>query len=345
LNHWQYFTYGLEKSIFYRAVTTLRDGDRGRVTWLFNQLALGDRHTFLKFAASIPIHKIPDLIPSIESVSFRESLLVLLRSVAGTRPGLADWLDSDVHRQSLLVCLHAIRHIAKATAPPIPDLDFMRDHFADTGLMRALWGGADNSIRITSRSICALVARQVVRKRQLEGEDLHWLQEVTGSPPNAILEADATVRDQINFKSFVFGALSNHVTTLSTEDARSFNETLAILLGLRTIGYIYFTTPDWQIRLSEEVGRIQEYDPRGGREVFNKLQLIFPSLPAAPSVYVNIPPYAFPPPRAAPPPPLRRVVLLPPPPPVPLPRAAPSPFAAPHVTSHLHTARRPHAPL
>jgi hypothetical protein len=335
-NHSQYSSYGLEKSIFYRAVMTLGDGDRGRVTWLFNQLALGDRHTFLKFAASIPRHKIPDLIPSIASESFRESLLVLLRTVVGIRPDLVAWLDSDVHRRSLLVCLHAICHVVKFTAPTIPDLDFMRDHFADAGLMRALRNDDDNSICITSRSICALVARQVVRKQPLNGEDLRWLQEVTGSSSNEILEANATVRDQMNFKSFVFGALPNHVTDLSTEDAISFNETLAILLGIRTDDHIYFTTPEWHNRLSEEVGRIQQYDPVGGREVFNRLHLILPSLPAAP------------PPRAVPPP-LPRVVLIPPPPTIPLPRSAPLSFAPPrppaHLTSRFHTARRPHAPM
>ncbi|KAF8492064.1 hypothetical protein F5888DRAFT_1928158, partial [Russula emetica] len=180
-NHWQYLTYGLEKNIFIRAVTTLRDEDRGRFTWLFNQLALSDRPTFLKFAASIPIHKIPDLIPSIESVSFRESLLVLLRSVAGTRPGRAAWLDSDVHRRSLLVCLHAIRHIAK---DPIPDsdLDFMRTHFANTDLMENLWEDDNITIRVTSRSICALVAKQVVRN-PLSMPTLRWLDKVIEHAP------------------------------------------------------------------------------------------------------------------------------------------------------------------
>ncbi len=92
-----------------------------------------------------------------------------------------------------------------------PDLNFVRAHFANTGLMQSLWGDMDNSIRITSRSICALVARQVVRKQRLEGEDLHWLQEVTGESSDSILEADVTARDQMNFKSFVNGALPNHV--------------------------------------------------------------------------------------------------------------------------------------
>ena len=368
LRHWEYLKYGLEKSIFHRAVITLRDEDRGRVTWLFNHLALGDRHKFLRFAASIPRHKIPDLIPSIESVSFRESLLVLLRSVAGTRPGISAWLDSDVHRRSLLVCLHAIRHVAKVEPPTIPDLDFMRDQLADTNLMRALWGGVDNSIRITSRSICALVARQVVKKQQLKGEDLRWLQEVTGCPSDAILEADDTVRDQMNFKSFVYGALSNNLTetTLSTEDARSFNETLAISLGIRTIGRDYFATPEWQIRLSEEVGRIQQYDPRGGRELFNRLHSIFPSLPAVPSAHAVPRPHEIPPSRAASPhravPPSRAVRpprAVPPrtitPPgghvipiyhPIPSPAVAflSGPIPSPRATPAPHPISTPHAP-
>ena len=275
-NHWQYFTYGLEKSIVYCAVETLRDGDRGRVTWLFNQLALGDRHTFLKFAASIPIHKIPDLIPSIESAPFRESLLVLFRSVASTRPGLAAWPDSDVHRRSLLVCLHAICHTVKANAPTIADLDFMRDHFADTDFMRLLWDDDDNSIRITSRSISALVTRQVVQNRRLEGEDLHWLQEVTGSSSEAILKASVTVLHQMNFKSFVCGALLNDVNHLSTKDATSFNETLAILLGAKTDDHDYFTTLEWQTRLSQEVGVILRYDAQGAFEVASRLRSALP---------------------------------------------------------------------
>jgi hypothetical protein len=272
-NHWQYVTYGLEKSIFHRAVTTLRDGDRGRVTWLFNQLALGDRHTFLKFAASIPTRRIPDLIPSIESVSFRESLLVLFRSVAGTRPGLAAWLDPDVHRRSLLVCLHAICHIAKANAPAIPDLDFMRNHLADTGLMRALWKDDNNSIRITSRSICALIAIRVGRKDRLQEEELRWLQDVTGETRRDISNADVKTRGRMNFKSFVYGALSNQVGDLPTEDATSFRETLAILLDVRTDPH--FDLRSSRDRLSEEVRRIYEDDPQGSLEVVNTLLSMF----------------------------------------------------------------------
>jgi hypothetical protein len=233
-NHWRFLTDGLKTSIIHRAVETLRDGDRGRVTWLFNRLALGDKDKFLQFAASIPRYKIPNLFLPIESVSFRESLLVLLRSCVGSRYTASP--DDDVHERSLLVCLHAIRHIVKA--PTIPNLNYMRAHFANTGLMQSLWSDRDDSIRMISRPICALVARQVVRKRPLKGAVLSWLQEVTGESSKSILEANLTELDRMIFKSFVNGALPNYYHSsfsgLSTEDATSFNETLAIILGVRT---------------------------------------------------------------------------------------------------------------
>ena len=127
-NHWRFLVDGLEKSIVHRAVEVLRDGDRGRVTWLFDQLALGDQHKFLKFAASIPRHQIPELILSIESVSFTESLLVLFRSCVASRR--TAFPNADVHDRPLLVCLHAIRHIIKSKALTTPDLNFVRAHWA-----------------------------------------------------------------------------------------------------------------------------------------------------------------------------------------------------------------------
>ena len=280
-NHWQFLTDGLQKSIVFRAVETLRDDGR-RVTWLFNRLSLGDKDKFFKFASSIPRSRIPDLfqpIGSFFSEDLGESLLVLLRSCVASRYTVGP--NADVHERSLLVCLHAIRHTVKANAPTITDLNFMQAHVANTGLMQSLWDDFDDSIRLTSCSICALVARQVVRKRRLKNADLSWLRDVTGESPNTILEADITVRDQMNFKSFVHGAFPNDVPygDLSAEDAISFNETLAILLGVIADGHNYFTTLDWQTRLSEEVARIQRYDPQGAFQLFDRLRFVFPSLP------------------------------------------------------------------
>ena len=156
----RYFRDGLKKSISSRAIQLLADEDFLRVTWLFNQLVLGDRSKFLKFAASIPRHQIPDLILSTKLDSPPlVSLLVLLRScVVDAYSGV----DEDVCKRSLLVCLLAIRHVAKAT--PL-DLNFMLNHLENTDHMEELLRNSDSFIRTTSHSICALVAQKVVRKK------------------------------------------------------------------------------------------------------------------------------------------------------------------------------------
>ena len=275
-DHRQYFTEGLEESIVHRAVEMLKGNDHRRVTWLFNQLALGDRTKFLKFAASIPRYQIPYIFRRGELLF--APLYALLRScVAVTYSSV----DQDVHKRALLVCLHAICHIARFHT--FPDLDFMRAKLANTGYMGALWRDDDSFIRTTSRSICALVARKLIRKSELEEEDLDWLQQVFGKPRDAIHEASVAVRDQMNFKSFVTGVLPHPQTSLSMEDAALFNETLTIILSERINDPNYSATsviPDLQNQLSEEIERVYQYDPEDGREVFDRLHTIFPTLEA-----------------------------------------------------------------
>jgi hypothetical protein len=291
--HWRYVTDGLGRSIIDGA-KSLEDGDRKIIAWLFSQFALYDKNKLLVFAASIPRHKVVDFIPPIKSgkIVLRKPLLALLRSCSTDDTGAGD-PGENVRKAALSVCLTAIHDIAKVSI--IPDLNFVRGEFANISLMRLLWNDSDDYIRITSRSICALIARQVVRKRHIEDADLSWLEEVTGEPSGAILEADVTVLDLMNFKSFIYGALPNNLNAddwhPSTETATSLKETLVILLDERTDNRFSFT-PDRQARLSEEVGRIQQYDPEGGREAFNRLQSVFPSPSAAPSV--NMGPSTYP---------------------------------------------------
>jgi hypothetical protein len=119
--------------------------------------------------------------------------------------------DEDVCKRSLLVCLDAVHHIAKA--PIIPDFRFI------------------------SRSICALIAKQVLRTGHQEEAELRWLQEVTGETSNTIFNASIGIatQDRINFKSFVYAVLSssNQAGDLPTDP---FKETLAILLDVRVGG-------------------------------------------------------------------------------------------------------------
>ena len=296
--HWRYIKNGIGKSIINSAIDA-EGGDRNIVTRLFNLLAMpvGDKSKLRKFAASIPRDKVLDLIPRITTKSslipcitaesrkivLQEPLRILLKSCAVSTTVAAP--DEEVRRCSLLVCLDAIRNITKE--PSVPDFNYVRANFANISLMRAWLDSSDTPIRVASRSICALLAKQVIREEWLEEPQLRWLQEVTGS--RAVYSANPETKNHMNFKSFVNGVLSNQEGDLPTEDETSFKETLAILLDVGSDAHFDTDIPNRQ-RLSEEVGWMHWDDPEGSGDVVNKLRAMFPFLPEH-----------FPPPQAPPP--------------------------------------------
>ena len=272
--HWGYIKNGIGESII-KSATDAQGGDRGIVTRLFNLLVMpvGDKSKLLEFAASISRNDVLDLIPRIKSgkIVLQEPLRILLRSCTAS-PSVAG-PDEEVRRHSLLICLEAIRNIVKE--PTVPDLNYVRANFANIDRMQVLWDDSDTATRVASRSICALLAKQVIREEWLEEPQLRWLQEVTGS--RAVYRANPETKNRMNLKSFVHGVLSNQEGALPTEDETSFKETLAILLDIGSDAH--FDT-DIQIqRLSEEVGRIHHDDPEGSANIVNKLRAMFPSLP------------------------------------------------------------------
>jgi hypothetical protein len=282
--HWQYVMGGFEKSIIRSAKDPLEDGDRKIITWLFNQLALYDKSKLRKLAANIPRNRIRDLIPFIESgkVVLREPLLALLRSCAADTPAAEP--DGDMRKRSLLVCLDVIHHIAKS--PDIPELNFMRANFTKIDLMQALWNNSDTTIRVISRSICALLAKQVVVRQALGEPQILWLEAVTGENRNRMFNSNSSALDRIILKSFLYKVLSNQNPDLPIGATASFKETLAILLDVRTdIGFdVEFDMIASRTRLQEEVGWIeQRHDPQGSVVVDKLRSTIFPFLPSGSS--------------------------------------------------------------
>jgi len=233
-------TAGLGKSIIKGALDAPVVVDREALTRLFDQLTLADKSELPKFVASIPKDRIVHLMtPPIESgkIVFRDQL-TLIRN-CGTDRGL----DKDVRKRCLMVCLEAVRHIAKAlivpnTAQQPEVLHDIRTNFANIGLMREIWtdNSNDTAILVTSRSICALLARCLLHKEQLEGPELAWLEDIMGKPSHEIFNSrgDFAVLDPINLKSFVYSVLSHQEGDLPTEHAISFTETLAILVNAGT---------------------------------------------------------------------------------------------------------------
>ena len=263
---WRYITGGLGRAIIKSAIHT-KGEDRRIVIRLFNLLAVyGSESELRRFAASIPRDKVLDLIPHIESgrIVLLHPLTILLRSCAAhvSEP------DEDVRRRSLLVCLDAIHNIVKD--PTVPNLNYARANFANIGLMRAWLDSSDTAIRVASRSICALLAKQVIREEEPEAPQLRWLQDVTGW--RGVYGANPETKNHMNLKSFVYGVLFSQEVDLPTEDVVSFNDTLAMLLDVENDAD--FDT-NFQNRLSEEVEWIHQDDPEGSDDVVDKLRTMF----------------------------------------------------------------------
>jgi hypothetical protein len=227
--------HGLDKSSIENAPG---DEDRRTLSWLLNFLALVDKSKLRNFVASIPRNTIAQLMtPPIESgaMVLREPLLTLVRGYAGTT---AVGPDEPLRRRSLFVCLEAVRLVAEASIDPnaVPEevLRDIRINFANINLMRAMCADDDAAIRLTSRSTCALLARSLIHRGELDRPELTWLQDVTEATANAISNSPITDLYHINRKSFVCGVLSAPMSDLPTEHVASFERTLAILMGAVT---------------------------------------------------------------------------------------------------------------
>ena len=287
--HWECYMGGFANVIIQSAKNPLKDGareiidgdyeiideDREAITWLFSHLALSDKSKLRELAADIPRNKIPNLIPFIKSgntIALREPLLTLLRSCATDKRAAES--DGDVRNRSLLVCLDIIHHIAKS--PVIPELNFMRANFANIDLMRALWSDDDTTIRVTSRSICALLAKQVVRQGLGEPQ-IVWLEAVIGDEFDRIrmYHSDFQTRDRMILKPFLHKVLLNQdgEPDLPTESFKCFKETLAILLDVGTdVDYDMVASKE---QLEREVGWIQQQLPQGNN-IVDKFRPILP---------------------------------------------------------------------
>ena len=249
------------------------------LTWLFRRPSLAENSKFQEFVTNIPEGTIVQLMSGpIESgrIVFRDHLLALLRSCS---PGTVG-LDEDMRRQRLLVCLNAIHHVAKAStlmygiSPSESVLSDLRANFANIRLMRPLWADTDSSIRIMSRSICALIARYLLRKYSLVEVELAWLQDVMRRSSHTIFNAldNLPAADSMNLDAYVYGVLSCQTDDLSIKQATSFMATLTILTS--TGSERVFRRSVAEGAIAALIQRADEQDNRL-REVIGPLRKIF----------------------------------------------------------------------
>jgi hypothetical protein len=277
---------GFRGTIIQRAIDASEDVDPKALTWLLNEPALADKSKIQEFVESIPGDTIVQLIsaPIHSGKIFSQHLQTLFRSCTPGSIGL----DEKKRRDRLVVCLNAVHHIARAySGGPFEQtlLEDVRIKFANIGLMRSLWADEDPAIRVTSRSICALLTRPILHKSLLRDSELAWLQEVLGESSNRIynsLESPQTVNN-MNIDSFVYGVLSYQTgepDDFPVAQATSFVDTLAILMNAG--GTTGIRKSLFERGFSELLRRAN--DNNRLREVADNLRRIYEAMfPAAPN--------------------------------------------------------------
>ena len=225
---------GFQFGIFQAALEAPVVVDVKALAWLLKLSGMADKGKFQDFIVNTPGDMLSQLMSGpVESGSivFRDRLLSLLQSCA---PHTVE-LDEYVRRRRLLVCLDAILRIVKVFSdssrvfPPLESvLNDARTNFANIRLMRPLWADKDPYICVISRSICALLARHLVRKQSLDVSELAWLQEVIGKSSNTTFNSlrvdDIPKADSMNFDSYIYGVLANQIVDPPAKAATFFHK-------------------------------------------------------------------------------------------------------------------------
>ena len=256
-----------------QAIQASDNVDVKALTWWLQLPSLTEESKAQELLECIPKETVIQLILSGKLVLLKH-LLSLLRSCG---PGsLAVRLGEKERKTRLLVCLHVIHRIAHASVDgKLEDdvVNFVRSNFANMSLMRAMWADSDIGIRVTSRSICALLARCLLRRWDLQGSELGWLQDVIGEQSGEIFDSGETKRDYMNLKSFVYSLLLGQEGDLPMEHATTFTETLAILMdaGFQSP----FDRTKFHNQLSALIERIEHDTTEGSDEMVDKLRRMF----------------------------------------------------------------------
>lgn len=281
---------GYQGSIVKDALEAPQSIDVKALTWLFQLPALSEGGKFERYVAGIPGEIIVKLFTEPVkpgNISFPEHLSSLLRSCA---PGTIG-LDENTCRHRLLVCLDAVHHIAKASVvtPDISPsydsaLEDVRIKFANIRLMREFWANRDPTIRMTARSICALLAKYLSRKdsEQIGQPELAWLEDVLGKRSGIIYSqlGNYTALDNMAIDSFVYGSLS-HQTDYSDlpfaqATSESFIESLVILTNSGTrIDDIHRDIRVFADKFGSLVRRVEGSSHQHRDSVVDKLRRIF----------------------------------------------------------------------
>jgi hypothetical protein len=236
---------GLRGNIFQHAKTAPVDVDLSTLTWLLQRPIMGERGKLQEFIDSIPPQILVQL-SFIEAESGKKTIRYHLRNLFQGCLSNKDKLEEPERSQRLQICLDAFYQIVKPSS--LPDdkdpetvLQFVWSNFKDLHPVRKLWDDSDPAIRIFSRSICAHLSRNILRKSKPDDSEKNWLREFVGKPEDPGKKPEDPVPDQWDhfiLESFVFGVFHclKDGLFVKPEHAACFVETLAVLMNAGNSG-------------------------------------------------------------------------------------------------------------
>jgi hypothetical protein len=270
---------GLRGNIFRHAKTAPDDVDLLTLTWLLQRPIMGDKGKLQAFIDSIPPRILVQL-SSLEADSGKKNIRDHLSNLFQGCLGNKDKLEEAERIQRLQICLDAFYHIVKPSSLPEKNseknsemvLQYVWSNLKDLNPVRQLWDDSDPAIRIFSRSICAHLSRNILRKSKLDNWEQTWLRESVGKRPqdelfDPELPNHLSTWDHFVLESFVFGVFPclKDGLFVKPEHAACFVETLAVLMNAGNSGAVS------EEIFSEEIFSFIEWAKENDREHHNEV--------------------------------------------------------------------------
>jgi hypothetical protein len=239
---------GLRGNIFRHAKKAPVDVDLITLTWLLQRPLMGDKGKLQAFIDSIPPQILVHLA-SLEAESGKKTIRDHLFNLFQDCLENKDKLKESERSQRLQICLDAFYQIVKPSSLPDKDpeviLQYVWSNFKDFKAVRQLWDDNDPAIRIFSRSICAHLSRNILRKSKPDNSEQSWLREfVEKRQQDAIFDPQLPYHlskwDHFILESFVFGVFPciKDGLFVKPEHACCFVETLAVLMNAGNSGAV-----------------------------------------------------------------------------------------------------------
>lgn len=274
----EHFKGGLRGNVFRYAMKSPVDVDLITLTWLLQRPIMSDKAQLQAFIDSIPPQTLLQL-SYIEADSGKKTIRDHLSNLFQDCLDNKDKLNESERSQRLQICLDAFYQIVKPSylpdKDPEPVLKFVWSNFKDLKTVRQLWDDSDPAIRIFSRSTCAHLSRNILRKSRPDNSERNWLREFVGKGEDPQLPDDLPKWDHFILESFVFGVFPclKDGLFVKPEHATCFVETLAVLTNAGNSGA--FSQEIFSEEIFSFIEWVKEDDHEHHDEVATRLYQLF----------------------------------------------------------------------